>query len=309
MFSLLKSKFLFDEVQLMIDDATTPIEMQPTKENILIKLRDLVSKSANTDIVFTYAGHGSQLKDSLISGITNFTPGDEKDNLDETIVPLNYLGDPVTKKGGGQIRDDELKKVLLDLHPTARFTGIFDSCHSGSILDLPFLYNLKSGGSETRVLLTETVENTLPFPCPVMTLSGCRDDQTSMSAYNVTDNVALPFSKPTTTSPSVIVTRGDFNSERSSDLWQGAMSWALLVSLEQLGYSATWPEVFSNVRSALAQKGYSQLPMLASNESLSVDVDKSSSLVFATWERDARITPQPLPRDSSMAGIASSLAL
>jgi hypothetical protein len=301
MYDLLTKKYHFDQVVLMIDDSSTVPALQPTKANILTQLALLADQSENADVVFTYAGHGSQLRDAPTfssSSSQNVNPGDEPDGLDETIVPLDYMGSPSTGTGGGQIRDDELKKVLVEhLKPTARFVGIFDSCHSGSILDLPFIYNLSKArvGTNTVSLLETPQPSVVDYPCPVLTLSGCKDDQTSMSAYDVSNSgVKLTSS----TGAQVAYTRENTGRGTAPDLWQGAMSWALLTVLETLGYNLTWPLVFRGVREALAQKGYDQLPMLASSHKLSDDPQASSETVFVIWEKDAKVTNDPLPRGS-----------
>lgn len=42
----------------------------------------------------------------------------------------------------GHIVDDQLHDIMVrPLPPGARLTAIFDSCHSGSVLDLPYLYS------------------------------------------------------------------------------------------------------------------------------------------------------------------------
>ena len=42
----------------------------------------------------------------------------------------------------GHIVDDEMHRIMVTpLQPGVRLTAIFDSCHSGSALDLPYLYS------------------------------------------------------------------------------------------------------------------------------------------------------------------------
>ena len=42
----------------------------------------------------------------------------------------------------GQIVDDEMNSILVQQLPRgARLTAIFDSCHSATALDLPYVYN------------------------------------------------------------------------------------------------------------------------------------------------------------------------
>lgn len=51
---------------------------------------------------------------------------------------------PVDYKVAGHIVDDEIHHhVVKPLREGVRLTAIFDSCHSGSVLDLPYLYSTK----------------------------------------------------------------------------------------------------------------------------------------------------------------------
>lgn len=72
------------------------------------------------------AGHGGQTED---------LDGDEEDGFDEVIYPVDF-------KRAGHIVDDYMHQVMVaSLLPGVRLTAIFDSCHSGSALDLPFIYS------------------------------------------------------------------------------------------------------------------------------------------------------------------------
>lgn len=58
---------------------------------------------------------------------------DEADGMDETLIPVDYC-----KKG--QIRDDDVYDMLVTKIPEGcHLTVIMDCCHSGTILDLPYL--------------------------------------------------------------------------------------------------------------------------------------------------------------------------
>ena len=57
------------------------------------------------------------------------------DGYDETIVPVDH-------KMAGEIVDDEMNAILVRQLPRGvRLTAIFDSCHSQTALDLPFIYD------------------------------------------------------------------------------------------------------------------------------------------------------------------------
>jgi hypothetical protein len=91
-----------------------------TRVNILNSFNDLLSGCDKGDIaVIYYAGHGSQVKNSL---------SEEKDMKDETMVPADsYLGSP-------DIRDKELAVVFNKFADKGvLLTILYDCCHSGSI--------------------------------------------------------------------------------------------------------------------------------------------------------------------------------
>jgi metacaspase-1 len=71
-------------------------------------------------------GHGGQTKD---------LDGDEEDGYDEVIYPVDF-------RQNGHIVDDEMHDIMVKpLQPGVRLTVIFDSYHSGTALDLPYIYS------------------------------------------------------------------------------------------------------------------------------------------------------------------------
>lgn len=77
-------------------------------------------------MVLTGTGHGGQTPD---------LDGDEEDGYDEVIYPVDF-------RNAGHIVDDEMHRIMVQsLQPGVRLTAIFDSCHSGSALDLPYIYS------------------------------------------------------------------------------------------------------------------------------------------------------------------------
>lgn len=79
-----------------------------------------------TGRVLNAIGHGGQTKD---------LDGDEEDGYDEVIYPVDF-------RQVGHIVDDEMHAIMVaPLPPGVRLTAIFDSCHSGTALDLPYIYS------------------------------------------------------------------------------------------------------------------------------------------------------------------------
>lgn len=75
-----------------------------------------------------FPGHGGQTQD---------TDGDEDDGYDEVIYPVDF-------EQAGHIVDDEIHfRVVKPLQQGVRLTAIFDSCHSATVMDLPYVYSTK----------------------------------------------------------------------------------------------------------------------------------------------------------------------
>lgn len=127
---------------------------------------------AGDSLFFHYSGHGSQVID---------TSGDEEDGLDETICPVDF-------KNSGQITDDEIRQILvLGLPYGVHLTSLMDCCHSGTGMDLPFMFTASSQSSYSTCPMktnfnkrhsnyNSTIEQSMG---DVVLFSGCRDDQTS----------------------------------------------------------------------------------------------------------------------------------
>ena len=60
--------------------------------------------------------------------------GDEADGFDEALVPVDY------KKAGVILDDTLLEKLVCPLPKGAIMTCFIDCCHSGTMLDLPYLF-------------------------------------------------------------------------------------------------------------------------------------------------------------------------
>nr|POF15037.1 metacaspase-1a [Quercus suber] len=115
-----------EDMVTLTDDQQNPMS-QPTKANILRAMHWLVKDARpNDSLFFHYSGHGGQTPD---------LDGDEEDGYDEVIYPVDF-------RQAGHIVDDEMHRIMVQtLQPGVRLTAIFDSCHSGSALDLPYIYS------------------------------------------------------------------------------------------------------------------------------------------------------------------------
>jgi hypothetical protein len=116
-----------DQVVLR-DDLTE--EYLPTGHNILAAMDWLVSEE-HTTCFFHYSGHGGQIND----------PNRKRPSgLLDTIVPVDF-------EDNGQIDSDMLHQHLVTkLPPSSTLFLILDCCHSGSTLELPFVYRSDDDG-------------------------------------------------------------------------------------------------------------------------------------------------------------------
>lgn len=123
----LMQRYGFQDTQILLltDDSYDP-NRQPTKQVILAAFQWLLNGvRAGDSLFFHYSGHGSQVHDQN---------GDEEDMLDETILPLDF-------KSAGQILDDDLHRYLVKPLPYGcRLTALMDCCHSGTGMDLPYIF-------------------------------------------------------------------------------------------------------------------------------------------------------------------------
>jgi hypothetical protein len=76
--------------------------------------------------------------------------GDEADGYDETLVPVDY-------HEAGMIRDDDLFDILIKpMKDDVYCVFLMDCCHSGTVLDLPYLF--KADGSSETMEIDETFD-------------------------------------------------------------------------------------------------------------------------------------------------------
>lgn len=112
-----------ENVCVLVDEAATTANFKQYFSNFLIE-----RAQPNDEVVFYYAGHGSQTRDHN---------GDESDGMDETFVFHD-----ARDSGIKDFTDDEFDELLTRLHQkTNRITVFLDSCNSGTALrgDTEFL--------------------------------------------------------------------------------------------------------------------------------------------------------------------------
>ena len=198
-------------------------KLYPTKANIMAQLDILLkyvkSQPAQTPIMLciAYSGHGSYVKDNH---------KDESDGRDEVWCPIDFATQ-------GFITDDDLFSKFIALLPKNVNLVLFsDSCHSGTILDLRYVYKLDAANvAITERQCPETV-------CNVICISGCRDEQVSADAYIL---------DPTT----------------NRREYQGAMTASFLSNYTN---GISYLQLITKMRQWLKNNGYTQKPVLSSGK-------------------------------------------
>lgn len=207
-------KFLYEpkekgEYSCLMDTEGVSEDQSPTFENICREIEKIYSKVKPGDTVFfTFSGHGGQVKDSN---------GDESDSSDECIFDVNLF----------RIKDDLLSQVLVEKLPNGVcLVAILDCCHSGTGLDLPWVY---------KPFVGKDLESENFTTKKIYCISGCSDPQTSADAW--IDRKA-----------------------------QGALTAHLCLLLkekEDQGLPLTWKEFMILLHYNIKKNGYAQSPVLS----------------------------------------------
>ncbi|KAF9219059.1 hypothetical protein BS17DRAFT_790102 [Gyrodon lividus] len=210
------------DIVMLRDETSNPRQM-PTRKNMTDAMKWLVKDARPHDsLFFHYSGHGGQIPDKN---------GDEIDGLDEVVYPVDY-------KTAGVIVDDEMHRIMVkSLPPGCRLTAIFDSCHSGTALDLPYIYH--SNGRLKGNHISDCARAEKATRADVVSFAACRDDQTS--ADTVQSGVAV-----------------------------GAMSYAFVTSLSRKPMQS-YQELLRSLRDILRQN-YQQKAQLSSSHHIDTNL-------------------------------------
>lgn len=208
--NVLQTKFSYNNFTILTDLTNK----KPVKQNIIKELTSLLVNAKSGDsLFFLYSGHGTYTID---------LNGDELDGQDEMIVSLDAT-----------ISDDLIKQIITNnLKKGVKLFMLFDSCFSGTVVDLKYNYFDNTATTTTTINSNET--NTFG---QVIMISGCKDSQTSADAVVRLNNATT---------------------------YSGAMTYSFLKTIKDLGTKITYTQLLKNMRTILATDGYDQIPQLSS---------------------------------------------
>lgn len=247
---------------ILTDDQSNPA-MIPTRENMIRAMGWLVSNAQPNDALFLhYSGHGGQVED---------LDGDEDDGYDECIYPVDH-------SEAGPIIDDEIHfRVVKPLVQGVRLTAIFDSCHSATVMDLPYVYSTKGVLKEPN-LAKEAASGLFDAFRAYSSgdLAGAAGSVFGLAKTAFRGDDAYEKTKDTRTSPAdVIMWSGSKDDQTSADATinaqaTGAMSWAFISAIKA-NPKQSYVELLNSVRDILETK-YTQKPQLSSSHPIDTDL-------------------------------------
>ncbi|KAI8806407.1 caspase domain-containing protein [Cladochytrium replicatum] len=248
---------------LILTDDQNDWRFRPTRDNITSGMSWLAQGARPGDsLVLHYSGHGAQQADRDM---------DESDGMDETICPLDYT----TK---GMITDDEMNNLVVRSLPAGvRLTAIFDSCHSGSVLDLPFTYlptgQLKTS-SAVKKLASSAQDALMKFATHDVVGAGMSLFKGLQSTMNHDGNKERQMLAKGSAAD-VVMLSGCKDSQTSADTYQqgfgatGAMSYAIVKALSMYP-NESYAQMLTLIRDILRQE-YSQTPQLSTSRYLNLN--------------------------------------
>ncbi|KAI7564220.1 hypothetical protein KC343_g5577, partial [Hortaea werneckii] len=218
-----------------------------------------------------YSGHGGQV------------PSDDyrTSGFDDTIVPVDY-------ETQGQIPSGVLHQALVTkLPPDSTLFIVFDCCHSGSAVELPYVYrtdqdgnvnlldNVEAGmrliGSASHLLQGHLSKANIGEAKSLLAgatdfFKGLAHQQASVDQYGLDESDTMD-SYASEGAKNVWMYSGCRDDQTSADAsiqgsHVGAMSWAFLNSMKEFGPQQTFVQVLQHTRQLL-KGNYAQVPQLS----------------------------------------------
>ncbi|KAK4549396.1 hypothetical protein LTR36_006393 [Oleoguttula mirabilis] len=261
------------QVVLRDDQQTDPDgPMWPNGKNILAAMQWLISEPGTTNFLH-YSGHGGQVQASA----------DEyrSSGFDDTIVPVDF-------EQNGQIPSGILHHTLVTRLPSnSSLFIVFDCCHSGSAVELPYVFRADEDGNvnmldnvQAGFRLVGAASHLIQGGFNVGNIGEAKSLLAGATSFfkglthqqEQTDQYGLGQSD----------TQSEYASEGAKNVWMysgcrddqtsadasiagshvGAMSWAFLESMKRFGPNQSFIQVLQNTREILKGR-YQQVPQLS----------------------------------------------
>jgi len=203
------------------------------------------------------------------------------DGYDETICPVDY-------KSSGQIVDDEMNALLVQrLPPGVRLTAIFDSCHSQTALDLPYIYDCYGNIKKQKASRKQAGMNVLEAAMDLRSgnLFGLLDSGKkafkSVTAIGNEGQAQAITEQTRRSRGDVVMFAGCKDSQTSADTQvagygaTGACSFAFIDAVNRTGGNLTFIELLSMMRDTLRSK-YSQVVQMSTG----FETDMNTPFIF-----------------------------
>ncbi|KLT45347.1 hypothetical protein CC85DRAFT_325854 [Cutaneotrichosporon oleaginosum] len=244
------------DVTVLTDDQNDP-NMLPTKANIQRWMSWLHTDAGS--------GHGVQVQ------VDNQA---EADGLGEAICPLDH-------EQVGMILDMEIYQRLVKPLPAGcRLTAIFDACHSGSAMNLPYMYSTKGTVKEPN-FAADGAKALLKAG-----MGYAKDGNTGTAMSSLFGAAKSMFKEKqagdllreqNTSEADVISWSGCKDDQTSADTTEegqatGAMSYAFVKALTNKP-EQSYIELLQAVRKAMVEGGYTQKPQLSACHPIDTDLD------------------------------------
>ena len=206
----------FTNIILLTDNTPT----KPTKSVIIKTLTYMLENAVSGDLVcLFYSGHGTKVFD--------YNKDEDGYSYDQAIVPID----------GNILIDDEIKKIINKyLKHNVSLFGFFDSCYSGSVMDLKYKY----GNIITNYNISENAKETIT-PSNAIMLSGSTESQYSYESF--------------------IGKQED-----------GALTWAFSNVIAKTPI-CSWRDFLKNIRLTINNAKFPQTPQLSSGQLINIDSD------------------------------------
>ncbi|OBT54395.1 metacaspase-1 [Pseudogymnoascus sp. 24MN13] len=261
-----------EDMVILTDDLQNPMS-QPTKQNILRAMHWLVKDARPNDaLFFHYSGMSGYLSDG-------FSDTEAKPKTSTATNPGDVaVIDHVDIRQVGHIVDDEMHRIMVTpLSPGVRLTAIFDSCHSGTALDLPYIYSTQGILKEPN-LAKEAGQGLLSVISSYSRgdMGGVASNVMGFLKKATSGDEAYNRTVATKTSPAdVVMWSGSKDDQTSADASiasqaTGAMSWAFITAMKK-NPQQSYVQLLNSIRDELATK-YTQKPQLSCSHPLNTNL-------------------------------------